>query len=132
MFCPELHSRTSPEKVATIDPSEQWDVYKFEREAFLLVGTISPSEWETRFWVRGLVLEFYILIVFIPLLFTGALIDVVALVVATLALSVLIAGISVIADAGGIIAFIQRHRNGQTSRMNATDSKSGQKTSTPC
>jgi hypothetical protein len=132
MFRPTLNLQKSEKQMAAIDTSEQWDVYQFEKEAFRLVGVSSPSEWETRFWVRGLVLEFYILIVFIPLLFTSALTDVIELVVGTLALSALIAGISVIADAGGIIAFIQSHRNGQTLRMNTTDSKSGHNKPTPC
>jgi hypothetical protein len=113
MFYPALNAAASLNK--PIASSEQWDVYQLEREAFLCAGLSSPSEWETRFWIRGLVLELYILTIFIPLLFTGDFIYAVELLLGTLALSVLTAGVSVIADVGGIFAFIQLHRNGQTS-----------------
>jgi hypothetical protein len=67
------------------------DVYKLEREAFLRAGLIVPVEWETRSWVTVLVLEAYIVAIFMPILFASSAVIVIEVVIATLLLSTTVA-----------------------------------------
>lgn len=89
MFFPDLGSPALPN---TSKPSSvSWDVYKFERELFVKAGLEGPSEWEARSWVTALLLEAYVLAIFMPLLFASNAISVVETVLATLLLSVVVA-----------------------------------------
>lgn len=87
MFCPALASHAPPKMPTT---GVLWDVYRFEREAFLKVGLTTPSEWEARSWVSALGLAAYILTIFMPLLFASDVRSAIETVIAILILSTIV------------------------------------------
>jgi hypothetical protein len=112
LFCPALNSQVSPN--APTVSNEAWNIYQFEKQAFHHVGLSSPAEWENRIWVHAIVVEAYILAIFIPIIFTGGAIYVAEMALATFLLSVAIAVVFALAEAGGISALIQLRHQPQT------------------
>ena len=55
-------------------PNEEWDIYRFEREAFLQAHVSEPCEWEGQRWAHYLIpITYYGLVMAIPLLITRGL-----------------------------------------------------------
>jgi hypothetical protein len=114
MLCPASDFRSPPEILTATN--ERWDVYEFEREAFLNAGLTSPPEWEMRAWVQVMVAEAYVLTVFMPLIFNGGAIGIAETVTGTLLVSVVIVVALAIDDARNRSEFIRpRHHASRSS-----------------
>lgn len=105
MFRPAIGVRAP-----TSDPSalnEEWDVYQFEREAFLQASLKEPSEWEGHRWIRWLGIEVYALAIGVPILIAGGPLlfgKLILLVSGVLALLVIMGALE---GAGGVRPLIQ-------------------------
>jgi hypothetical protein len=86
LFRPSQHAlfnrRTAFDRATAITESRGWDVYRFEREAFLQVGLAEPRQWEEHPLIPWLAVAGYGLGIAIPFfIWTGSLLSVWILVV---------------------------------------------------